>query len=205
MQYKMKLKRDKKMSNKKISNLMLQTNFICNLLYSATYPYIYYQTMQQITDTYISADNIISCVAIIIFGFAWNKKYGDVLFKHYRLFCVVETILDIVYIAITIVTNNLRFYYVSGSIVMALVTQNIIFGGTRLRAKVHPSEKEREQYDNNRDIVNAGAVLVGNAISILTNVDIKILLIIACLGNVIDNVAYYYIWTLMSKNKDESR
>lgn len=191
------------MNNKKISNLMLQTNFICNLLYSATYPYIYYQTMQQITDTYISVDNIISCIAIIIFGFLWNKKYGDVLFKHYRLFCVVETILDIIYIVITIFTNNLRFYYVSGSIVMALVTQNIIFGGTRLRAKVHPSEKEREQYDNNRDIVRAGAILIGNTISILTNVDIKILLVIACLGNVIDNISYYYIWTLVSKNESE--
>ena len=182
---------------------MLQTNFICNLLYSATYPYVYYQTMQQINDNYISADNIISCVAIILLGLLWNKKYGDILFKHYRLFCVVETILDIVCIAITIVTNNLRFYYISGSMVMALVTQNIIFGGTRLRAKVHPSEKEREQYDNNRSIVNAGAVLIGNAIAILTNVDIKILLVVACLGNVIDNIAYYYIWTLVSKKESK--
>lgn len=190
------------MSNKKISNLMLQTNFICNLLYSATYPYIYYQTMQQITDTYISADNILNCLAIILLGLLWNKKYGDTLFKHYRLFCVIETALDIGYIAVTIATNDLRLYYIGGSIVMALITQNIIFGGTRLRAKVHPTDKERERYDNSRDIVNAAAVLIGNTISILTNVDIKVLLVIACIGNVIDNVAYYHIWNLVSKHDD---
>lgn len=184
---------------------MLQTNFICNLLYSATFPYIYYQTMQQITDTYISANNIISCIATIALGLLWNKKYGDILFKHYRLFCVVETILDIVYIVITIVTNNLRIYYISGSIVMALVTQNIIFGGTRLRAKVHPTDKERELYDNRIDMVNACAVLIGNIFAILTDIDINILLVIACIGNVIDNISYDYIWKIVSKNKDEKK
>lgn len=179
---------------------MLQTNFICNLLYSATFPYIYYKTMQQITDTYISVDNIVSCVAIMLFGFLWNK-YGDILFKHYRLYCILETILDIIYIIITIVTNNLKFYYISGSLVMALVTRNVIFGGTRLRAKVHPTDKERERYDNSRDIVNACAVLIGNIFAILTDIDINILLVIACIGNVFDNISYYYIWKLVNKNK----
>lgn len=177
---------------------MLQTNFICNLLYSGTYPYIYYQTMQQITDTYISVDNMVSCVAIMLFGFLWNK-YGDRLFKHYRLYCILETILDIVYISITIVTNNLKFYYVSGSLVMALITRNIIYGGTKLRAKVHPSDKERERYDNNRDMINACAVLIGNVFAILTDIDINILLIVACIGNIIDNIAYYYIWKLVNR------
>ena len=185
------------MTNEKISKLMLQTNFICNLLYSGTYPYIYYKTMQQITDTYISVDNIVSCVAIMLFGFLWNK-YGDILFKHYRLYCILETILDVIYIIITIVTNNLKFYYISGSLVMALVTRNVIFGGTRLRAKVNPTDKERALYDNRRDMVNACAVLIGNIFAILTDIDINILLVIACISNVIDNISYDYIWTLVN-------
>lgn len=63
-----------------------------------------------------------------------------------------------------------------------------------MRAKVNPTEKEREQYDNNSSIVNSIATLIGAGIAIVFDFDLKLLFVLAFVGNVIDNVFYLYIY-----------
>lgn len=192
---------NKTIDNKKLSNLMLQTGFICNLLYSTTYPYIYAQTMKQINENYISIDQIIVCISTMFFGWLWNK-FGDTLFKYFNVYCVFETIVTILFMSYTIATNDLKFYYICNSIVFALITRNIICGGTRLKAKVHPTDTERERYDNRTNSIDACATLIGSTLAITLDLDISILLFIACIGNTIDNFSYHYIWKLFNNNVD---
>ena len=63
-----------------------------------------------------------------------------------------------------------------------------------MRAKVNPTEKEREKYDNNSSIVNSIATLIGAGIAIVFDFDLRLLFVLAFVGNAIDNVFYLYIY-----------
>lgn len=63
-----------------------------------------------------------------------------------------------------------------------------------MRAKVNPTEKEREQYDNNSSIVNSVATLIGAVTAIAFDFDLRLLFVLAFTGNIIDNVLYLYIY-----------
>lgn len=93
-----------------------------------------------------------------------------------------------------LVTGNLKFYFILNVLIYALITRNMANGGIKLRAKVHPDEKSRERYDNNNNIVNSTATLMGAGISLLFSFDIKILFIFALIGNTFDNFCYLYIY-----------
>ena len=68
-----------------------------------------------------------------------------------------------------------------------------------MRAKVNPTEKEREQYDNNSSIVNSIATLIGAGTAIAFDFDLRLLFVLAFVGNVIDNVCYLYIYKRIRK------
>lgn len=63
-----------------------------------------------------------------------------------------------------------------------------------MRARVNPTEKEREQYDNNASIVNSIGTLIGAGTAMVFDFNLKILFVLAFIGNVIDNFFYLYIY-----------
>ena len=180
---------------------MLITNLVCSLFYALSYPYIYAETIKAVSKAYISADQIISCLGVVVFGVAWNK-YGDKLYKHYPLIVLAETVADIVLLTHVLITGNLKFYYIFNVLIYAIITRNMANGGIRLRAKVHPDEQSRERYDNNCNIVNSVATLLGASISIAISIDIKVLFVFALIGNTFDNLCYYYIYRKVNEIKE---
>lgn len=78
-------------------------------------------------------------------------------------------------------------------------------GGIRIRAKVHPDEKSRERYDNNCNIVNSTATLVGSGIALVTDMSLTVLFVAALIGNVFDNFCYYYIYYQANKLEENDR
>lgn len=69
-----------------------------------------------------------------------------------------------------------------------------------MRAMVNPSEREREQFDNNNNIVNAVATLAGASVAMIFNIDLKWLLVLAFIGNATDNFFYLYIYKAVNKD-----
>lgn len=177
----------------RLSRLMLITNFICTVFYALSYPYIYAETVKAVTKTYISLEQIIQCAGIVLFGIVWNK-IGDKLFKYYPIICVAEIIADFFLFGSVLITGNLKFYFILNVLIYAVITRNMANGGIKLRAKVHPDEKTRERYDNNCNIINSTATLLGAGISILFSFDLNILFIFALIGNTFDNFSYLYIY-----------
>lgn len=75
-----------------------------------------------------------------------------------------------------------------------------------MRAVVNPSEKEREQFDNNSNIVNAVATLIGAGMAMLFDIGIIYLFVFAFLGNIIDNIFYLFIYEkIRSINNDNCK
>lgn len=188
--------------SKRLSKLMLISNFVSVLFYSMSYPYIYAQTCKIVPTYYISIEQLLSCTSTIIFCWLWNK-YSDRLFNHYVKIIVAETLLDVILFADVIIRNDLKFYFLLNVIIYALITRNMACGGTKMRAMVNPTERDREQYDNNSNIVVSVATILGTVAAFIYMPDFKVLCVLALIGNVSDNVLYWHIYRKIKKENDK--
>lgn len=187
---------NKKLST--ISYIMLLSTFICNLFYSTTYPYIYSVVIKSITDTYISIDQILYCIGIILIGHIWNN-YGDRIFKYYKIMLIIESITQILLGVFIITTGQLKIYYILNSIIISFITRNLNCGFIKMQAKAHPTDVSREYFDNTNNSCYAIATLLGSILSIVLTLEFNITIIISLLGDVIDNILTCYIYEKLSK------
>lgn len=178
---------------KKLSNLMLLANFLSTLFYSMSYPYIYAETLKAVSTYYISFEQIITCISTVIFSVAWNRA-GDKIFRHYHKIMIAEIIADVILLADVIIRGDLKFYFLLNVIIFAVITKNLSCGGIRMRAKVNPTEKQREAYDNNSNTVHALSTLAGTVIATIALPKINTLFFLALIGNTIDNFLHLYIY-----------
>ena len=186
------------MKSSKLSNLMLLAGFISGLFYAMSYPYIYAETVKFVPKTFLSFEQIMCCISTILFCKLWNL-YSDKLFNHYRKILWTEIIGDIVLFLDVLIREDLRFYFLFNIIIYSLITRNLSCGGTKMRAKVNPTEKLREKYDNNNQIVMSAATLLGAGCAIIFPFELKTLFIFALIGNIVDNFFYLYIYNKINK------
>ena len=139
-----------------------------------SYPYIYAEMMKVVNHRYISGEQIVTCLGVVLFGILWNKK-GDILYKHYLKIVTLEIFADTFLFVHVLLTGDLKFYFVLNILIYAFITRNMANGGIRLRAKVHPDEKSREHYDNNCNIMDSIALVFGYF----------------CIGYVIGSIIYW--------------
>lgn len=176
----------------KIDGMLLAT-FLTMIFYSATYPYIHKEVMMVATDDFIALNQIINCVSIVFFGSLWNKK-SDKLFGYYPIFCILEMIFGIMTAVYAIISQDILSYYILDTIVFAIITRNICCGGIKLKTLRYKSEKERECFDNNNNSVSSLATIIGSVLAMFLRLDFNIMLCLATLGNMIDNVFYIVIF-----------
>lgn len=189
------------MNTKRKFDGMLVATFITTLFYSSTYPYIHKEIISSVSDAFISLEQIVNCLGIIYSGLLWNK-FSNKIFRFYPLFCVLESILGVFTSVFAITTHNLAVYYMVDTIIFAVVTRNICCGGVKLRALRYNSEEKREKYDNNNNSLAALATIIGSTISIFLNLNFEIMLCIATVGNMVDNIFYIFIYYNEKKNKE---
>lgn len=187
---------------KQLSDLMLLANLLSGIFYSASYPYIYAETIKVVTRGYLSFEQIFYCLGAVLFGILWNK-YGNNLFKHYRKLLIGEILADTFLFIYVIITGNLSFFFILNVIIAATVTKNLCCGGIKMRAKVNPTEQLRERYDNNSNIINSISTLTGATAAAIFNFNINTLFILALIGCIVDNFFYLYIYNKIQKDGGE--
>lgn len=178
--------------NCKIDGMLLAT-LLTTLFYSATYPYIHKEIVSNVSDSIIALNQIINCISIIVYGRVWNKQ-SDKLFKFYPIFCILETALSIGSAIWAIMSGDIIAYYIVDTLIFAIVTRNICCGGVKLRAIRYRTEKEREHFDNNNNSMSAIATIIGSFIAMILELDFNMMLILATIGNSIDNIFYICIF-----------
>ena len=187
---------------KRLSNLMLTANFFSTLFYAVSYPYIYAEMMKVVPKLFISIEQILACAGTIVFCSLWNK-FSDRLFRHYRLILWLEVIADIILFADVIIRQDLSFYFLLNIIIYCIITRNLACGGTKMRAIVNPTEKDRERYDNNANVVCSVATLLGSGTAMIIDVPLVMLFILAFIGNTIDNFFYLYIYKHIPERENQ--
>lgn len=184
---------------KRLSNLMLVGYFLSMLFYSCSYVFIYQVIVQAVPRSFLGIEQIIGCVSTIVFCKVWNK-YSDKLFRHYRLILWLEIIADIILFADVIVRGDLKFYFMFNILIMAIITRNLICGRTKMKAKVNPTEQLREKFDNNSQIADSAATIIGAGTAIIFPFSLNTLFVLALIGNCIDNVFFLYIYHKLKRS-----
>ena len=184
---------------RKVDGMLLAT-FLTTIFYSATYPYIHKEVMENVSDSIIALSQIINCLSVVALGSLWNKK-SDEMFKRYPMFCICETVLSVCSTIWATTTHNIIAYYIIDTLIFAIITRNVICGGTKLRAIRYNSESAREHFDNNNNSASAIATIIGSIIAMLLDLDFSIMLWLAVIGNAVDNVFYIFIYK-NTQNKD---
>ena len=116
------------------------------------------------------------------------------------MFLCAEIIADIILFTDVLIRNDLSFYFLLNIIIFSLITKNLCCGGTKTKAIVNSTEKEREKYDNNTSIINSIATLLGTVIALIFDFQIELLFVFAFIGNIADNLFSLYIYNYI-KNK----
>lgn len=176
-----------------LRNLVLTATLISTILYSASYPYIYAEMMSIVPKFYVSIENIIGCVGTIVFCWIWNK-YSDRLFRYYLHITILEILADAFLFIDVLVRQDYKFYFLLNVIIYAIITRNMCCGGTKIRAKINPTESLRERFDNTTNILDSIGTILGAALFMILNFSIKTLFILAFLGNIMDNIFYIYVF-----------
>lgn len=179
---------------------MLISNFVSTLFYAMSYPYIYAETCKIVPTYYISIEQFLSCIGTVIFCWMWNK-FSDKLFDYYGKIIVTEILFDVLLFSDVFLRNDLKFYFLFNVIIYSVITRNMMCGGTKMRAVVNPTDKLRERYDNNSNIVISIATLIGTTLSLILAPNIKLLFIFALIGNISDNFLLMYIYRAIRKMK----
>lgn len=171
---------------------MILATLICTTFYSTSYPFIHKQIMYYASDNLIALNQIINCVSIVLFGFIWNKTKR--LFNFYPALCIIEGMLSIGSTIFAITTHNIIAYYIIDTLIFSIVTRNICCGGIKLRAMRYNTEEQRERYDNNNNSANAIGTIVGSCLAMILDLNFEVMLIIATIGNTVDNIFYICIY-----------
>lgn len=182
---------------------MLTATFITTLFYSATYPYIHKEIMENVSDEILAINQIVNCLSIVILGSLWNNK-SDKLFTFYPTLCIVETIFGIFSTVFATVTQNVLMYYILDTLIFAIITRNICCGGVKLRAIRYKTEKDREHFDNNNNSASAVATIIGSLIAIMLDFNFITMLWIATVGNAVDNIFYLCIYNKTVKDGEKN-
>lgn len=184
---------------KRLSDLMLVGYFLSMLFYSCSYVFIYQVIVQAVPRSFLGIEQIVGCVSTIIFCKVWNK-YSDRLFRYYRLILWLEIIFDVALFADVIIRGDLKFYFMFNIMIMAIITRNLICGRTKMKAKVNPTEKLREKFDNNSQIADSAATIIGATTAIIIPFSLNTLFVLALIGNCIDNVFFLYIYHRLKRS-----
>ena len=180
------------MKRVKIDGMLLST-FLTTLFYSATYPYIHKYIVSIIPDSFLAGQNIICCLSIIVFGHLWNK-YPEALFSKFPMLCIVEFVSTAISAAVVLITNNVNAYFVLDTLFFALISRNIICGAIKLKARRYTAETDRTEFDNKDNSMCAIATIIGSLVAMVLSLDFHIMIILASVGNLIDNVFYITIY-----------
>lgn len=184
---------------KRLSDLMLVGYFLSMLFYSCSYVFIYQVIVQAVPRSFLGIEQIVGCVSTIIFCKVWNK-YSDRLFLYYRLILWLEIIFDVILFVDVIIRGDLKFYFMFNIMIMAIITRNLICGRTKMKAKVNPTEQLREKFDNNSQIADSAATIIGAGTAIIIPFSLNTLFVLALIGNCIDNVFFLYIYHKLKRS-----
>ena len=111
----------------------------------------------------------------------------------------MEVILNFSVAIWVIMTQNIIAYYILDTIILSVVTRNIVCGNIKLKSLRYNTEKDRQKFDNNNNSASSIATIIGSCVAMFINLDFNTMLIIATIGNSIDNIISIVVFMQMKR------
>lgn len=186
--------------NNKYDALLL-AGLTSNLFYSMSYPIVHTICIKDLNSNLLSFTSLLSCIFAIMLSQLW-LKYSDKLYKTFGISLLLEGILYAI-LLVLFLSNKMTpaMYYVWDSIIMAIITRNIISGGNRLKA-IRYRHEEREIFDNKSILYCNISCVIGFGFSSIITLNTNVAFILMWFGMVVDNAFYYLIYRKENKQYD---
>lgn len=166
---------------------------LSNLFYSLAYPIVHTITMQGLSSNWVSLASLANCFLASIITKLWLNN-SKKLYPFYGIMLGVEVIFyGMLTVLFLIGIASPAIYYMGDAVLNAIITRNIICGGTRLKALRYNGE-EREKYDNKNNYYSYVTSIIGFAISSVITFSTPIGFILMFIGIITDNIFYYYVF-----------
>lgn len=125
--------------NKNIDELLI-AGALSNLFYSVAYPIVHTITMKSINSNIMSLASLINCILVAIITKVWLNKSKE-LYKTFGVLLGVEVIAYGILTGLFLIRiADLFIYFMGDALMSAIITRNIICGGTRLKALRYEGE-----------------------------------------------------------------
>lgn len=164
-----------------------------NLFYSMAYPIVHTITVQNINSNTMSFASLLNCILAAIVAKIWLDNST----KLYTTFGVMLKVEIIAYGILTaLFLGNVvtpAIYFLSDAIMSAIITRNIICGGTRLKALRYEGE-DREIFDNKTVFYCNITSIIGYAFSWLVTLPISTGFLFMFIGISVDNIFYLRVY-----------
>lgn len=164
-----------------------------NLFYSVAYPIVHTITVQNINSNTMSFASLLNCILAAIVAKIWLDN-STKLYKSFGFMLKAEVIAyGILTILFLMDIVNPAMYFLSDAIMSAIITRNIICGGTRLKALRYEGET-RETFDNKTVYYCNITSVIGYAFSWLVTLPTSIGFIFMFIGIAVDNIFYLRVY-----------
>ena len=177
--------------NKNIDELLI-AGALSNLFYSIAYPIVHTITMKSINSN-ISLTGLLNCVLVAIITKMWLNKSKEL----YKIFGIMLGIEVVAYGILTglflIKVADPLMYFIGDAIMGAIITRNIICGGTRLKSLRYEGEA-REEFDNKTTYYCTITSIIGYGFSALITLPTDLGFIFMFIGIAVDNIFYYKVF-----------
>ena len=178
--------------NKNIDELLI-AGALSNLFYSVAYPIVHTITMKSVNSNIMSLASLINCILVAIITKAWLNKSKE-LYKTFGVLLGVEVISYGILTGLFLIRIADPFIYFMGDALMsAIITRNIICGGTRLKALRYEGEA-REVFDNKTTYYCNITSIIGYGFSTLVTLPTNLGFVFMFVGIAIDNIFYYKVF-----------
>ena len=175
-----------------LKDKLIVSSFISNLFYSIAYPTIHFVLIKDVGEKYVALNSIVICLGGMLFPVLWNKR-SDKLYKVYGYLLTTEGILyTLIGFLIVIGAIVPKMYYILDTLLFAIISKNVICGNNKLLAFRY--KDNREEYDNNYNIVANASSLIGFTLNILLSLDTNVAFILLTIGIIFDNIFYYQVY-----------
>lgn len=184
---------------KKISciDALITGEFISTFLYMYSIPTVNIYIMKHIDSSLLAITQILNCISVVVIATVWNK-YSAKIYKRAKVILVVDCLSLICVYFYAVKSMNIIVFFVLENLVICAITRHVNCLLNKVKSNKYKN-KAREKFDNSSQIATAIATLLGSALNIIYTFDIKNMLIIGCLGLVVDDITYLLV--IKAENK----
>lgn len=179
---------------------LLISTVISGLLITYAHPTLLKAIISELPAQWIAFESISLSITGLLIGVIWQGKLRDKALKYFLAFAITESLLGcLLGLYLCFVNWNVWVYAIVSLVYTSVISMFVAKCLMAFKAKLW-IEKEREVFDNNKEIVTGIVCIAGYFFSIIALPSLKLSLFLWSLCCIFDDIGWIIVYKL-NKNK----